>query len=327
MTQQHETAPLFSVVAPVYGVEQYLDTCVASILGQSFDDFELILVDDGSPDDCPAKCDRWAAKDTRVRVIHQTNKGLSGARNTGLDAARGEFVLFVDSDDAIENDLLELCAHAIHMDSTVDVVYFGYTVPGRARKYALPANLTDHANHRRDVLWNIVRGVIPSHAWQFVAQRSLYQGITFPVGRVAEDVAVTYRVISRANKVYALPDCLYRYQVRSDSIIGRSQEKQLSYYKDEVTSFREMRAAFHDDRELLIAADINMLDHLFAHYIYANDRAVARSVAALISDESKSLRNDGVPLTYRCKMVLLDAGVLGAYSAIRNIVKSIIKGK
>ena len=93
------TTPLISVIVPVYRVEKYLERCVKSILSQTYKNLEVILVDDGSPDQCPAICDACAEKDARVKVIHQENKGLSGARNAGIDAASGEYLAFVDSDD------------------------------------------------------------------------------------------------------------------------------------------------------------------------------------------------------------------------------------
>lgn len=94
--------PLLSIIVPVYKVENYLQKCIDSILAQTFTDFELILVEDGSPDGCPALCDAAAAKDARIRVLHQKNGGLSAARNAGLDVARGEWIGFVDSDDYIQ---------------------------------------------------------------------------------------------------------------------------------------------------------------------------------------------------------------------------------
>lgn len=97
---------------PVYKTERFLSACISSILAQTFTDFELILVDDGSPDSCPALCDAAAAKDSRIRVIHQKNRGLSGARNAGLDAAEGEWIAFVDSDDTITPDFCAKLYHA-----------------------------------------------------------------------------------------------------------------------------------------------------------------------------------------------------------------------
>ena len=99
--------PQISVIVPVYNVEKYIDRCVRSILGQSFSDFELILVDDGSPDSCPANCDEYAQLDTRVRVIHKINCGITDARNAGLDVAQGEYIGFVDSDDYISPDMYQ----------------------------------------------------------------------------------------------------------------------------------------------------------------------------------------------------------------------------
>lgn len=105
--------PLLSIIVPVYDVERYLPKCMDSILAQTFTDFELILVDDGSPDNCPALCDAAAAKDARIRVIHQKNGGLSAARNAGLDAARGAWIGFVDSDDYIAPEMYEALYHAV----------------------------------------------------------------------------------------------------------------------------------------------------------------------------------------------------------------------
>ena len=117
MKEQYPTRPesrkTISIIVPVYKTERFLSACIASILAQTFTDFELILVDDGSPDGCPALCDAAAAKDSRIRVIHQKNRGLSGARNAGLDAAEGEYLGFVDSDDWVSPHYLEWMTEAM----------------------------------------------------------------------------------------------------------------------------------------------------------------------------------------------------------------------
>ena len=100
--------PKISVIVPVYRVEKYLDRCVESIVNQTFGDFELILVDDGSPDNCPAMCDAWAQKDDRIRVIHKKNGGLSSARNAGMAKMTGKYVCFIDSDDWVETNTFEV---------------------------------------------------------------------------------------------------------------------------------------------------------------------------------------------------------------------------
>lgn len=114
----------FSIIIPVYKVEQYLDECVRSVLCQTYPDFEVILVDDGSPDNCPAMCDGYAAEDSRVKVIHKTNGGLSDARNAGLKIATGDYVAFLDSDDYWnDRNVLKKGAEIIDADSTVDVIF------------------------------------------------------------------------------------------------------------------------------------------------------------------------------------------------------------
>ena len=118
-----------SVIVPVYKVEQYLDRCMQSLLGQTYSNLEIILVDDGSPDGCPALCDRYAQQDSRVKVIHKRNAGLGFARNSGLDVATGEYVSFVDSDDYVTPDMVEkLYAAAKRLDA--DAVYGGFSLAG-----------------------------------------------------------------------------------------------------------------------------------------------------------------------------------------------------
>ena len=96
-----------SIIIPVYKVEPYIDECLNSIVNQTYSNLEIILVDDGSPDTCPQKCDEWASKDSRIRVVHKQNGGLSSARNAGMDVATGDFFMFVDSDDFIESNMVE----------------------------------------------------------------------------------------------------------------------------------------------------------------------------------------------------------------------------
>ena len=116
--------PIVSVIIPVYNVESYIHRCVDSVLNQSFTDLEIILVDDGSPDNCPAICDEYAVKDCRVQVIHQENNGLSAARNAGLDRASGKYIYFVDSDDYIDKTLLATIVP--YMRKGYDLVAFSY---------------------------------------------------------------------------------------------------------------------------------------------------------------------------------------------------------
>ena len=120
---------LFSIIVPVYKVEDYVEECLRSILAQTYKDFEVILVDDGSPDSCPQICDDYAMKDTRVCVIHKENGGLSSARNVGLDRAKGEYIVFVDSDDVITKDALTNMKTALQQSTDVLITEY-YSSPG-----------------------------------------------------------------------------------------------------------------------------------------------------------------------------------------------------
>lgn len=124
MKMENAMKNLVTVVIPVYGVEKYLDRCVSSVVGQTYSNLEIILIDDGSKDNCPQMCDAWAEKDSRIRVIHKANAGLGMARNTGIEHATGEYICFFDSDDYIHNDTIEK-ALGLALDQKAQIVVFG----------------------------------------------------------------------------------------------------------------------------------------------------------------------------------------------------------
>ena len=124
-------SPKISIIVPCYRTERWLDRCVTSLVNQTLQDIEIILVDDGSPDRVPAICDEWAAKDARVKVIHQRNAGQGPALNAGLDIAKGEYVAFVDSDDWIDNDAYRAAYKEVERDAGIDVVFFGWSIENR----------------------------------------------------------------------------------------------------------------------------------------------------------------------------------------------------
>lgn len=140
--------PLVSVVIPIYNVEKYLDRCVTSVVNQTYKNLEIILVDDGSPDNCPAMCDKWAKKDSRIKVIHKENAGAGLARNMGIDNSCGEYVLFVDSDDYIDSETVNKCVSTAQNDGS-DIVMFGRTdvkINGETEKKAILTDIFYYKN-------------------------------------------------------------------------------------------------------------------------------------------------------------------------------------
>ena len=213
-----------TVVVPVYGVEQYLDRCVASVVAQTYKNLEILLVDDGSPARCPQMCDAWAERDRRIRVIHQSNAGLSAARNRGLAQATGEYLYFVDSDDTIEPTLVE---HALNAMSRydADLCMFKFDTISDNDKPLL-SNYKHNAFTEVQVLTpeeaikKQLQMEIGGYAWAYLAPLSTYrkQDFAFPVGRKIEDLARICHVIGESTRIVRIPDALYHYRLRQGSI-------------------------------------------------------------------------------------------------------------
>lgn len=213
--------PKLSIIVPVYKVEQYIHKCVDSILNQTFTDFELILVDDGSPDNCGKICDEYAKKDERVRVIHKDNGGLSDARNFGLKEAKGEYVSFIDSDDWVDSDLYgDVLSYADKNE--LDVVCFDvYEVKGEKIKYRNRFN-ENKVFTGKDALYKILTDEIDNSACDKVYKRALWDGVEFPVGRSFEDVATTYKVFHKSELIGYYKKAYYYYVKREGSIVATS---------------------------------------------------------------------------------------------------------
>ncbi|MCI6066927.1 MAG: glycosyltransferase [Galactobacillus timonensis] len=215
--------PEVSIVVPVYKAEAYLDQCAQSIFAQTFRDFEVIFVDDGSPDGCPAMLDGYAKKDPRVRVIHKTNGGLSDARNAGMKIARGTYIQFIDSDDFLEPDLLEECVRKLR-ETGADMVIFDYaqyymsTGTKEEIRNVFSEKETYQLSDHPELLTSIANA-----AWNKMYRLSLFRdyGIEYPWGYFYEDLGTTYRLLARANKVAFVNQVLYDYrQDRPGNITG-----------------------------------------------------------------------------------------------------------
>ena len=210
-----------SVVVPIYKVEKYLCRCVDSILAQTFTDFELILIDDGSPDNCGAICDEYALKDARVRVIHQENRGVSVARNSGLQAANGKYIAFVDSDDYVAKDYLEVLITSM-TDTNADIAVCSFTEVAEdtsdfvsvSDKACLPVEF--QANDKMIALCNSDQ--ITNYLWNKLYKKDLFNEIRFPVNVAFwEDAAIMYRLFDLCEKVVFIDKTLYFYVFRSGS--------------------------------------------------------------------------------------------------------------
>lgn len=218
-----------SIIIPVYQVETTLDRCIESILRQSFTDYEIILVDDGSTDGSGKICDEWKEREPRISVIHQSNRGLSAARNTGLELARGEYIAFVDSDDTLADNTLAEIMQGIERYADCRIIEFPVFVRyGSRLEYVLTFKERLY-NNVKDY-WLNQQGYLHAYTCNKVYRRDLFKTIRFPDGKVFEDVITTARLLQEAGSIATIDKGLYYYMSNPKGITctaGRDDLRQL----------------------------------------------------------------------------------------------------
>lgn len=302
--QNEDKKALISVIVPVYNMEQYLDRCMESVLQQTYSGLEIILVDDGSTDLSPAKCDEYAKRDSRIKVIHKTNGGLSDARNAGLKLATGDYIGYVDSDDWIEPDMYA-CMYQACIDHGAQLAVCRYFVEHSAknlskaagdRHSSLDASGEVVSFSRDELLKSYISGdngyVIYNSVWSKLFHRDLVAGMVFPKGRNSEDILYTTRAFCRTERAVYLDRCFYHYVLdREGSIMNvergeRMFRDEIPFWHEHISCIREMvspqmadLAAYHFQRRLLF------------YYIDArnmkNKETASRLVAEIYKDKDE----------------------------------------
>ncbi len=224
-----EKKPLISVVVPVYNVEGYLSATVDSLLAQSYENIEILLVDDGSTDNSPAVCDEYASRDSRVRVIHKQNGGVSSARNAALDIARGEYIAFCDSDDTVEPDIYErLYKSLVENEADISVCGFSFIYPDK--KISSDRGNIINLDCEQALSGMLIGRHFEGHLWNKLFLRSLIGDIRMDTDiHVYEDLLFVFSVMMRAGRVcYDSTPC-YNYYMRESSVCHTPlTEKQIS---------------------------------------------------------------------------------------------------
>lgn len=217
----HNT-PLVSVIVPLYNVEKYIGQCVESILKQSYENFEIVLVDDGSTDNSSNIIDRYGDKDTRVKVFHKPNGGISDARNFGLEHTQGEYITFVDSDDFVGVDYLKKLVDLIFRYSADISIVSNMTVgeDGYIKPY-VDSNVSG-CDNTQDAIKNMcIRKHYGLSPWAKLYKKSLFEGIRYPIGRIHEDLLTTPYIFSRAKKIAYSESIQLYYRIHNESIMHR----------------------------------------------------------------------------------------------------------
>jgi glycosyltransferase involved in cell wall biosynthesis len=261
--------PTVSVIIPVYQVEKYLDKCIASVVGQTYQNLQIILIDDGSTDRSPAICDEWKERDPRITVIHQPNGGLSRARNAGLKVATGKFVGFVDSDDWIEPNMVECLLAALQKtDADIAVGGFeGFTEDSKSIPYAKAKSTERSLCSTGDALKRLLllRGFIRNFVWNKLYRRTVLSGIAFPEGRLYEDVTWTAQVIGNAKSVVCVNQIFYHYLHRPDSL-SRDDRQFIRRLQDELELTEQRLDYIHRHHPSLDKFAVLRLHNLICRY-------------------------------------------------------------
>ena len=233
----------FSVIVPVYKVEKYLSDCIESVLNQTFSDFELILVDDGSPDRCPEICDNYKEKDERIKVVHKENGGLASARRAGIKVAEGDYVFNLDSDDLIEKDTLE-CAYKIINDTGCEIVSFSYIWVKNGNTVSVTNDGLDEGFYsRKDIEDYIYPRLLMdenmNHISYYLSGKAVKRALLLPIQlnvnekiSLGEDLCCTVPCYLQAESVYISKKEAYFYTVREDSLSKEFNTKQINLIED-----------------------------------------------------------------------------------------------
>lgn len=217
---------LLSIIIPVYRTADTLDRCIESVLAQAGNS-EIILVDDGSPDVCPQLCDEWAGRDSRICVIHQANQGLSGARNTGIERSRGQYLAFIDSDDTMAPSALPKLMELLKAHPEYDLTEFQATIHyGTARAHTLP--LTDGAYTDWRQYWTATRGYTHTYAWNKLYRRTLFDHIRFPLGHTFEDVLTIPSLLQQCHVIGTTTIMGYHYYDNPNGITHQASGHDLA---------------------------------------------------------------------------------------------------
>ena len=237
-----DKTPLISIIIPVYKVEPYLERCLDSVVGQTYRNLEIILVDDGSPDRSGEICDEYAAHDGRIIVIHQENQGVSAARNAGLDIAKGDYILFVDSDDWLEKDACRTVMEKT-LARQADLACFRFKLLLPSGEIRICGSDRPGVISRSEMMGVLTRDDYQNSVINKLFAACLFDGIRFLAGRYCEDMEIMYRIAHRASVVYMSDAVLYNYfrhpgtltglRYRASSIKGRWQSfaERLSFFQ------------------------------------------------------------------------------------------------
>jgi len=260
---------LISIVVPIYNVEKYLKKCIDSIISQTYTNLEIILIDDGSPDNCGKICDEYAQKDSRIKVIHKENAGVSQARNVGLDNASGKYITFVDSDDYIECEHIENLYNALKENNTQISQCNILKVNDKKEVLEKLGYKESQIKSTKEILKESFgqHWVENAVVWNKIYDKKIFEGIRYPIGKIHEDEFVIYKVLYKVDKIALINEYSYNYRKNKNSIMGRRFNVErfdiLNAFEERLKFFQERREV-----ELYQTTMIAYLKKMQEYYLY-----------------------------------------------------------
>lgn len=335
---------LISIIVAAYNIEAYLKRCLESILAQTYTNIEILLVDDGSTDSTPLICDEYGDKDTRIRVIHQENQGLSGARNTALTLVKGDYIGYVDGDDYIEPDMYARLLNAMEANDA-QLGGCSYRQIGEnveVWEYSDREFVLSRAEALHAYIWDDQSFHMYNSVWSKLFRKDLVDGMEFPLGKCSEDIIYTGNALSKCNKCIFVDAPLYNYiQGRTDSIMNASAKLAQRRFDDELPNWKAQLSIFRGEGLENIAYEAEY--KLYCRYLtYFMDfkrrkmKTAAYHMACIIMEEKRRIREiyamEFVPNgdAKRMGLFLMDPGIfyliMLAYEDVLNPIRNKLKG-
>lgn len=303
---------LVSVIVPVYKVEEWIDQCVESIVNQNYKELEIILVDDGSPDKCPQKCDEWAKRDNRIKVIHKENGGLSSARNAALDIIQGDYISFVDSDDYLHTNMYSILVNDMHKTGA-DIVKCNRYID----KNGVIEELTN-SNDSREFDNNSImdsffyhQNDLCSGVWDKLFKAKLFEDVRFPDGLNSEDYYIYYLIYKKTHKLYYENIPLYYYRRREDSICSTDHINSHSLDKIKVSNIvyelvQDDNPSRVNDAEIFQA--VSRFAVLYIVFQQKHPKEDEKEWLKMLREKRKSvLKNNKVGKTFKFKYLIMSS--------------------
>ena len=290
--------PLISVIVPIYNVENYIDKCLESLVNQSYDNLEIILVNDGSTDNSASKCEQWKEKDSRIILLNTENRGASAARNEGLDICKGDFVGFVDSDDYIETSMYEKLYESL-IKTNSDISSCGIKRFNDQEVVNLWVSDKDEQFNRNTIFDTVYTSHIGWAIWNRLYKREIWKKIRFEEGRTREDLEVIFRILYRINKMSYINEALYNYYI-SESGVTNAEFSEKNF---DMLWACEKSLKLHKKHKNI--SQENRIKQLYMDYLleyYKKD--TTKEMDAQLKVYSSIIKKEGIPKGYKLKYSL-----------------------